>query len=243
MTPKKTSATTRVRAALVGLLAVAVVAVPGVAVGSTGGFSLAGAHPTQHSTAIHFLDFAHMRGSGIQTNIFGQVIGHEGGQHGALAGVTVTLDRRLVGTTSWIHQATDTTDTGTAPVFHFVVLTRQNADYRVTFAGTTDFAPSTATTWIEIYRFFNATIHPGGSTATLSGHVFPYYTHKPVALQKATCATCGFTTVKTISSGIDGTYSFALPAPGTGSWYWRVIAPKTDSFVRSYSGTYSSHLN
>ena len=78
------------------------------------------------------------------------------------------------------------------------------------------------------------------SAATLHGFVNPYYNHKVIWLQKRSCATCGYVTVKRATTGMRGTYSFSLPAPPTGRWWWRVAIPQTGAFIASMGGTFTT---
>jgi hypothetical protein len=91
-----------------------------------------------------------------------------------------------------------------------------------------------------VYRHFNAGIKDGPGAATLSGHVDPFYNHKVVFLQKRSCATCNYVTVKTVPTGTGGVYHFSLPAPAKGRWWWRVATPATGAFIASWSGTFTT---
>lgn len=244
------------RAFLVGLTSVALLGVPGLALASTPVAStpvestgsilspaLASAPPlvlNRHRTTVRFLDFPHMRASWYPVNVRGQVTGWAQGRHGALPAVQVKLYRQLDGNSRWAYLATTSTGTGAYPQFSFPVLARQNAHYRVRFAGNASFQPSQNMTWQSVFRLFHGVITDGTTAATLHGRVTPYYGSKPIALQKRSCATCDYVTVKRARTGSTGEYSFALPAPASGRWWWRLAVPGTVAFVPSYGGTFST---
>lgn len=229
---------TRTRSIIVGVAATALLAVPGVAAASSG--HGAAGRTQLHRTEVHFLTFPHMGTHAVAENVVGQLIGFEGTHHGALADATVTLYSRNVGTTTWVRVESGQTSNTATPTFTLPFTTGQNADYKVTFGGNGTFAASQNTTWFEVYRTFNGIIHDGTNTATLTGHVWPYYTGKAVTLQKKTCGLCDFTSVKTITTGTDGAYSFALPAPPSGAWYWRLTIAGTTAYAQSWGATYST---
>lgn len=237
-----------IRATLVGLTAAALLGLPGVAMASaTGGSAQLTASPatldlavTRHRTSVRFLDFAHFHAAGENALVRGQVVGWAQGTHGALGGAQVKLYRQLDGNSTWVYLASQVTDQGSHPAFSFTTLARQNAHYKVTFGGTALFLPSAGTTSLAIYRVFNGVITDGSNVATLHGHVSPYYTHKPIAVQKRSCASCAYVTVKHAVTGAGGVYSFGLPAPATGRWWWRLAIPGTAAYIASYGATFST---
>lgn len=194
----------------------------------------------QYKTSIRYLPFLHIHAAGSRMAVTGQVTAFAQGQHGALEGVEVKLYRKLAGQTEWSYQASQNTTSGATPEFRFGVSTIHNASYEVVFAGNATFGASQRSTWLTVYRSFNGVITDGKSAATLHGNVTPYYTHKTIMLQKRSCASCDYTTVKTITTGTNGTYSFLLPAPASGRWWWRMTIPGTDSYMESFSGTFST---
>ena len=213
------------RSILVGLTAVVLLGLPtaalatapvGPATGATGvAKHTAGASITtkRHVTTIWWLDFSHMRPAGRMVDVKGQVASHRKGQRGALAGARVKLYRRLDGSSRWVYLGSQRTSTSSAPEFSFTTQARQRAHYKVTFAGDSSFGPSSAVTWVNVYRLFVGVMTDGGRFATLHGHVTPFYTHKAISLQKRSCPSCSYTTVQTKTTGTGGTYSFSLPAP------------------------------
>ncbi len=241
------------RAILAGLTAAALVGLPGAATASTPTDAhqpslvpaLATTHlaVTRHRTTVRYLGFRHIRAYGYTVGVRGQVTGRAQGRRGALAGVQVKLFRQLNGNSTWVYLATQRTGTGAYPQFSFPTLARQNAHYKVVFGGNTSFQPSQNTTWLNVFRLFNGAITDGSTVATLHGHVTPYYTGKPIALQKRSCATCDYLTVKRATTGSFGAYSFALTAPTTGRWWWRVAIPGTTAYMPSYGGVFSTQLS
>lgn len=229
------------RAVLVGLTAAALLITPGLASASvppsTGAKTL-----TSHPTEIRWMPFDHMKPAGVTMTIVGQVTAKARGERGALAGATVKLYRRLDGNPTWVYLATQRTGSGEIPQFRFNTLTRQNASYRVDFVGNSTFRPTSGTTWLDVYRSFHGVIKDGSGAATLSGNVTPYYTHKPITLQRRSCAPCGYTDYKKATTGTNGAYTFRLPAPPSGRWWWRVRTPGTTAFITSYGGTFTTQL-
>jgi hypothetical protein len=242
------------RTALVGLTVATLLSVSGTALASSpqpGAQSAAVSSSAQllgsarHATAVHptnirFLMFDHMLPPGGTVHIRGQVAGKAQGTRGALAGVVVRLYRHFDPTKPWIYLGTQTTGAGQYPQFNFSTIARMNATYKVVFAGNDTFLPSEDTTWLSVYRMFNGVIRDGKSAATLHGNVNPYYTHKVIYLQKRACAPCGYVTVKKATTGMAGAYSFTLPAPPSGRWWWRVTVPGSGGYIESRSGTFST---
>jgi hypothetical protein len=168
------------------------------------------------------------------------VVSSAHGQRGALAGVPVKVYRQLGASHTWVYVGAATTGRGALPQFRFVTPSRQNALYKVVYAGNASFAPTSKITWLEVYRLFNGRIHDGRSAALYRGNVTPFYTHKPVTLQKRSCATCPYVDYKSGVTGTNGAFSYSLPAPPSGRWWWRVTTPGNAGFIRSYSYTVST---
>jgi hypothetical protein len=232
---------TKMRTVLVGLTAASLLGLPAAALATA---PTSGVHQVlaRHATSIRWMAFGHIHAAGAPMTLIGQVASSAHGQSGALAGVQVTLSRKLDGSTTWLYLGTQTTGTGDVPEFRFHTEARQNARYRVEFAGNTSFAPCRKTTWETVYRLFHGTISDGPGAATLTGYVSPFYTHKPITLQRRSCAACAYVTYTTRTTGTNGAYSFALPAPPKGRWWWRVSIPGTVAFMASYGGTISTQL-
>ncbi len=239
------------RSVLIGLTATALLGIPGAALGASAagpsssadtGAALSRLAAARHSTSIRFLAFDHIRPASTQLGVKGQVAASVGGHQGALGGVQVKLYRQLNGNNAWVYLDTAKTSNGSAPAFFFNTFARQNAHYKVVFAGNSQFGPSGGITWLDTYRLFHGAITDGRGAATLHGHVTPYYTHKAISLQKRACAACGYVTIKKATTGNDGAYSFALPAPHSGRWWWRVVIPGTTAYIQSFGGTFTTQL-
>lgn len=232
---------TRIRALLVGLMAMGLVGLPGAVSAGTpsSGFDRA---VIRHQTSIRWMAFGHIHAAGSAMTIVGQVASFAQGHRGALAGVQVKLYRRLDGNSTWVYQSAQRTGTGTLPQFHFRTVTRQNAHYKVVFGGNASFGPTSEVTWGTVYRLFNGKITDHSGAATYAGNVTPFYTNKPISLQKRSCATCSYVTVKRATTGTNGAYRFSLPAPSNGRWWWRVAVPGTVAFIPSYGGTITTEL-
>ena len=230
---------TKMRAALVGLTVAGLLGLPAAALATT---ATTGAHQAEarHATSIRWMAFGHIHAAGAPMTILGQVTSRAHGQQGALASVQVKLYRQLGANPNWVYLGAQTTGSGLLPQFRFVTLSRMNAHYKVVFAGNTSFLPTSKITWLDVYRLFNGQIYDGPSAATYKGNVTPFYTHKPITLQKRSCATCSYVDYKSATTGTNGAYSFSLPAPPTGRWWWRVTTPGNAGFIRSYGGTIST---
>jgi len=227
---------TKMRAALVGLTVAGLLGLPAAALGSAPA-TVVDQAAAVHKTSIRWMAFGHMHAAGTPMTIIGQVASRAHGTRGALAGVQVKLYRQLGASRTWVYLGSATTGSGLIPRFQFVTLSRMNANYKVAFAGDDSFGPSSDVTWLEVYRLFNGHIYDGRSVATYKGNVTPYYTHKPITLERRSCASCPYVDYKSGLTGTNGAFSFALPAPAHGRWWWRVTVPGNPGFIRSYGGT------
>jgi hypothetical protein len=231
----------KMRVTLVGLTAAGLIGVPAAALAtSTGVFHQ---EASRHATSIRWLPFRHVHAAGGPMTLVGQIVSRAHGERGAVAGVDVKVYRKLSGTSTWRYLGTTTTDTGVLPRFRFVTPSAQNAHYKVAFAGTSSYAPSTKETWLTVYRLFHGRIIDGTASATYRGNVTPAYAHKGITLQKRSCATCSYVDYRQHVTGADGAFSFSLPAPPSGRWWWRVTVPGSTQFMPSYGGTISTQYH
>lgn len=229
----------KVRVALIGLTAAGLLGLPAAAVGlPTSGHQSNG----RHATSIRWMHYSHVHLAGSSFVMVGQVASRADGVRGALAGVQVKVYRQLDGNQAWVYLGVRTTTTGTLPEFRFTTESKQNAHYRVVFAGNDTFAPTSEQTYLSVYRSFNGHIIDGSGAATYKGYVSPFYTHKPITLQRRACATCSYYAYKSGSTGLGGVFSFQLPAPQHDRWWWRVTIPGTGAYIASYGGTISTQL-
>jgi hypothetical protein len=233
---------TKMRTALVGLTAASLLGLPAAALASG---PTAAVHPAtaRHVTSIRWMAFGHIHAAGSPMTLLGQVTSTAHGRHGALASVQVKLYRQLGANPNWVYLGAQRTGSGQVPRFRFVTESRQNANYKVVFAGNASFAPTGRVTWLEVYRLFNGKIHDGSGAATYQGNVTPAYAHKSITLQKRSCATCSYVDYKTGTTGLGGAFSFSLPAPPRARWWWRVTVPGNAGFIRSYGGTITTQLH
>jgi len=228
----------KLRAVVVGVTAAALLALPAAASG------VGGSHQAAHRHATHILwmHFSHMHAADESLVLVGQVTSRVDGHRGALAGAEVKIYRQLDGNKPWVYLGARTTPNTDLPEFRFTTPSRQNAHYKVVYAGDASFAPTSEVTWLSVYRSFNGHIDDGTGAATYKGNVTPYYTHKPITLQRRTCPTCSYTPYKAATTGVGGAFSFSLPAPLHGRWWWRVTTPGTAAFIQSYGGTITTQL-
>jgi hypothetical protein len=226
------------RSMVVGLGAVLVLGLSGTAFAAVQ--PATSVSQVQHPTTIRYLPFQHIQAATHTVVIRGQVAAHADGERGALGGVQVKLYRQLDGNAHWVFVAAQPTGNAAFPHFAFATPARQNAHYKVVFTGNSNFRGSEDTTWVSVYRSFNGRITDGQGSATLRGDVTPYYTHKPIWLQKRSCAACGYVTIKKVDTGVGGAYSFSLPAPPHGRWWWRLVIPGTGAYIASYGGTFTT---
>lgn len=231
----------KMRAALVGLTATALLGLPVAALATTAGSGFQQS-VSRHATHIRWLPFSHIHAAGDPMTLVGQVVSQAHGQHGALAGVEVKVYRKLAGSTTWVYLGVSTTDAGGLPRFRFVTPSRRNAHYRVTFAGNSSFGPTSQETWLTVYRLFNGRIIDGTRAATYKGNVTPFYTHRLITLQRRTCPTCSYVNYRKQTTGTNGLFGFSLPAPASGRWWWRVNVAGTVAFMPSYGGTISTQV-
>ncbi len=204
---------------------------PGSVVASTG---------TRHTTSIRFLHFDQVRGYGTSTTVRGQVVATVRGSTGAVAGVRVRLYRKFNGTTQWHHLDTRSTTDSSFPHFRFTASSVRNATYRVAFAGNAELQPSRDSTYVGVHRNVSGRIED--RTGHFHGRVTPHYAHRRIVLQKRSCGTCSWHQVTTGHTAARGRYSFTVGAPRRGQWYWRVSTPATSSFIRSFSGVFTTRL-
>jgi len=228
----------KMRAVVIGATVAGLLGLPAAAAG------LAGGHQTaqRHATTIRWMHFSHMHAADTSFVLVGQVASRVAGHRGALPGAQVKIYRQLDGNKPWVYLGARTTTSGDLPEFRFTTPSRQNAHYKVVYAGDASFAPTSAVTWLSVYRSFNGRIVDGSGAATYKGNVTPYYTHKAISLQRRTCPSCAYRPYKGATTGVGGAFSFALPAPLHGRWWWRVTTPGTSAFIPSYGGTISTEL-
>ncbi|HEY8300940.1 MAG TPA: hypothetical protein VIG48_03495 [Jatrophihabitans sp.] len=172
-------------------------------------------------------------------SIEGQVvyIAADGHQH-AVEG-TVALKRRYLGTTTWRTLGTDRMS-GFLPAFDFTVAATRNAQYKVSYAGSATYGPSSSSVVVKVARKVSATgKEPRPNVFFLSGGVTPSYARKTVALLRKKCRTCAWKIYARQATAATSRYRFRLPVPSRGTHYFKVKVPPSVSFVASYSSTWT----
>lgn len=232
-----------VRFAAVGITAASLLSVPPGATASASPANEAAAETVlaaaRYDTSIRFLDFDHTRRVGTTTTIRGQVTAKVGGSWGAVQGVRVRLYRKFAGTSTWQRLGGDYTSRQARPKFVFRARSKANAAYRVVFGGNKRLQSSRDITSVSVYRRIDARLQDG--TGRFHGRVTPHYGHQKVSLQKRSCGTCSWRTVRNQRTSSRGRFSFTVGAPRTGRYFWRASTPATKKFIRSYSGVFSTY--
>lgn len=252
------------RSAIVGITAASLLALPSAATAATSTsattsapFGSALTHGTQtlaavthalpvagalaagrYHTNVRFLNFDHVRRAGSTAKIRGQVVAKVGQRRGAVAGVRVTLHRKINGSDRWVRLDAGQTNHRERPSFTFRTRALANASYRVVFAGNPRLQRSQSVTGLAVHRAFNARLEDG--TGRFHGRVVPRYSHRTIYLEKRACANCTWRRVDTAKTADRGRYSFKVGAPRNGRYYWRLQTPRSAKYVRSYSGTFTT---
>lgn len=243
---------TSLRTTLIGLTAAALLVTPAATASATspsaapaGPRATLGSATTSTSfdaaarrrTFVRFLSFDHTRPWSSAVKIKGQVGAWQDGRRGALRGVRVTVYRQLDGRSTWVRLKSGYTR-GDYPKFRFRLRAKANADYRVVFAGNRRFQPSRSSTHVAVHRVFGAKLRDG--TGRFHGRVQPKYGNKVISLDKRSCASCGWHTVRKKRTGDRGYWGFRVRAPRSGRWWWRVSVPASTSYIRSISAVFTT---
>lgn len=190
-----------------------------------------------YPTRIAFMQFDRSRVYGTDTVVRGQVLTDAGG--GGSLVVTVSLERRFQGSTTWVKVGEATTTNPSFPRFTFTLRTVANAFYRVRYAGGTvlgaDFAPSVNDTKVTAIRKITTNVR--SRQLVVYGKVTPSYTGKRMVVERATCAGCKFKPLRTIKVTADSRYRTTLTAPARGKWWWRLSTRADRKFVVSRTAT------
>ncbi len=192
----------------------------------------------RYNTNVRFLNFDHIHRFGTTARIRGQVVAKVGERRGAVAGVRVTLHRKLNGSNRWVRLDADRTNHRARPSFTFRTRAQTNASYRVVFGGNARLQRSQSVTGVAVHRAFNARLEDG--SGRFHGRVAPRYGHRTIYLEKRNCSSCSWGRITTATTSDRGRYSFKVGAPRTGRYYWRLQTPRTVKYVRSYSGIFTT---
>ncbi|MBA3264813.1 MAG: hypothetical protein H0T14_00360 [Nocardioidaceae bacterium] len=230
---------------LVGVTSASLLALPTTATATTPA-GIASSQPStsaattssRFNTDVRFLNFDHIRSFAETVRIKGQVVATVNKDTGAVAGVRVSLHRKLSGSSRWVRLDATSTNQRRYPSFTFRTRARANASYRVVFAGNARLQPSRSVTGVRVHRRFNAQLEDG--SGRFHGRVVPRYSHRVVYLAKRRCAECSWRTVAHTRTGDRGRYSFKVGAPRSGRYYWRLRTPRSVRYIRSYSGVFTT---
>lgn len=147
---------------------------------------------------------------------------------------SLTLQRRAAGTNAW-----KTIQTHDGPQTTFYVKAKGNAHYQVLYSGGayadwTFPAASKTTKMLRVARNLNDSIRQ--TRLVLRGKVAPRYARKNVVIQRKTCQKgCAWKRWGVAKTNGKSRWSKRLPAPTSGTWYWRAYTPKSTKFIKSFS--------
>jgi hypothetical protein len=69
------------------------------------------------------------------------------------------------------------------------------------------------------------------------GKVAPSYTGKRMTVQRKTCASCNYKTMRTIKVKAGSKYKTTLTAPAQGRWRWRLVTKADKKFIATPTAT------
>ncbi|MPY78791.1 MAG: hypothetical protein GEV04_09865 [Actinophytocola sp.] len=172
---------------------------------------------------------------GRQALLEGQVVTVDG----ALPDAPVQLHAKPYGR-SWRPVATTRTSTDNG-VFRFTHQTWRTTLYRVEYAGEWAYAPSETTATVDVRRKITSEMKRNADgTFTLRGALAPKSPGKTVRLQRKTCGSCAWSTVRATTASDRSTWQFRLSGPPRrGTWYFRAVTPPDPAFLRSLSDTWA----
>jgi hypothetical protein len=155
---------------------------------------------------------------------------------------TITLKRRMAGSSRWSTIATDTDDGR----FSFTTRSLGVARYRVSYNGGTygsyTFRPVSKDRVIKGSRHPHSRAVKSGGRLYYRGNVDPGWGRKPVTIQKKSCKSCGWHSWKTVRTSRSGAYSARIYAPRSGRWYFRSVVKATSPrFVKGVGGAYYTY--
>lgn len=146
---------------------------------------------------------------------------------------TLTVQRQLPGK-DWKTIATS----GSAYLYETIKAVG-NANYRVLYSGSGDYAPSSDGVSSKVQRKLDYR-DVGGRTVVLAGKVSPKFKGKVLVFKQQGKKWKKFKTLKTSKKG---TFRTPLPAPRSGRYYFKLEIPASRAFTKTQSGkfyTYSS---
>ena len=146
---------------------------------------------------------------------------------------TLTVQRQLPGK-DW-----KTIKTSDSAYLYDSIKAVGNANYRVLYSGSGDYAPSSDGVSSKVQRKL-AYRDVGGRTVVLAGKVSPKFKGKVLLFKQQGKKWKKFKTLRTSKKG---TFRTPLPAPRSGRYYFRLEIPASRAFTKTQSGkfyTYSS---
>lgn len=155
---------------------------------------------------------------------------------GALPDAPVALYGRPAGD-SWRYLGTRRSST-TDGVFRFDThRPARNTEYRVEYRGEFLFGSSSATVPVKVRRAItSAMTRNSDGSFMLGGSVAPKVVGKTIRLQRKTCGTCSWSTIKSSTTSSTSTWRFRVTGSATpGTWYFRAYTPSDSGFLTSDS--------
>lgn len=189
----------------------------------------------QHETTLSISRSASTINYGDQVTISGYLRTMSGT---SVAGESVSLQRRFVGTTTWTtHASATTSSTGRVS---FSTAPSRHTEYRLRHSATTGYGASTSSVVKVSVRpvlTFSASQTKAllGRTTTIKGKISPSYSGQTISLQRLQSGT--WRTLASMKPSTTGTYSFPVKPTSTGSWTYRVHVPATTRHLSVTSAT------
>ncbi|GAA4381480.1 hypothetical protein [Nocardioides caricicola] len=144
---------------------------------------------------------------------------------------TLTVQRQLPGK-DW-----KTIKTSSSAYLYDSIKAVGNANYRVLYSGSGDYAPSSAGVSSQVQRKLDYS-NVGGRTVVLAGKVSPKYKGKIAIFKQQGKKWKKF---KTIKSNRKGKFRTPLPAPRSGRYYFKIEIPASRAFAKTQSGKFYTY--
>jgi hypothetical protein len=232
----------RLQRLLAGLLGVSMLSLPGVLAAAPA----AAAAETASTQITLELEKKKMR-YGDTFAVAGQITATSDGGTGYVDSAPLALQRRLPGQV-W-KTVQKTTSTGYDGTFRLSVKAKQNARYRMSYAGETrgsdgaevELQPSTSPERnIRVARDFDLSSVKKGGGIILKGRVLPTYKKKVVQIQQRKCGKCRWKAYKKVRTDKRSRFSLRVAVPATATWDYRARTASTKAFINSTSTEYLS---
>lgn len=182
---------------------------------------------TRRSTALTY---------GTAATLEGQIVTVDG----ALPGAEVALYARPAGYTNWTRLTTARTRSDNGVFRYTSHKPSRNTDYRAVYGGDTIYAGTESKVRVNVRRNITSSLKQvSGSSFTMSGVVSPKTVGKTIRLQRKTCPSCSWSTIKSSTTSSTSTYRFGVTGPSRpGTWYFRAYTPSDSYFLTSYTDTW-----